>query len=102
MSTLRRRILVIAGDQRLRAFIQRTLKDGGFAVEALADGEAGLARCDERMPDAVLLDLETPGVDGLELCRRMRQRLTVPIVVLCTAGGTANTGAALDLGADDF
>ncbi|HET9221921.1 MAG TPA: winged helix-turn-helix domain-containing protein, partial [Roseiflexaceae bacterium] len=93
-----RRILVIAGDQALRAFIQRTLKAGGFAVEALADGEEALARCDERVPDAVLIDLSLPGTDALELCRRLRRRSAAPIVVF----GVADASVALDLGADDF
>jgi predicted ATPase/DNA-binding response OmpR family regulator len=98
MATLRRRILTITGDQALRAFIQRTLKADGFAVETFADGEEGLARCDERTPDAILLDLNLPGADSLDLCRRMRQRSAVPIVVF----GAVDASAALDLGADDF
>jgi predicted ATPase/DNA-binding response OmpR family regulator/Tfp pilus assembly protein PilF len=102
MAPRRQRILVIAGDQALGEFMQRELKGHGFDVEFVRDGRKGLAHVKERAPDLILVDLASPELDGLDLCRQLRQQATAPIIAVTPFKSEPRQTAALDLGADDF
>ena len=79
------RVLVIDDDARLHDLLKSYLVQHGFVVDTALDGERGLAALQSRAYDAVLLDVMMPGIDGLEVCRRIRRTSAVPVVML-TAG----------------
>src|SRR5690349_7193950 len=83
--------------------LQRTLAAEGYAVRVAADGGEALAAVERSAPDAIVLDLAMPGLDGLAVCRRLRrQGRAVPILVLTARDGVADRVAGLDAGADDY
>lgn len=102
------RILVVDDEPQIVRFLRATLTGHGYSVTAVSDGETALAELQGRLPDLILLDLGLPGMDGLEVCRRLRQQperaewATVPLVVLSARDQEADKVAALDLGADDY
>ncbi len=96
------RILVIEDDEEILKFIRRGLAYEGYQVDTAADGPAGLASARNNPPDLVVLDLMLPGIDGLEVCRRLRAGGNTPIIIL-TAKDTMNDRVlGLDMGADDY
>ena len=101
----RPRVAVIEDDAAVRRVLSRILEDAGYGVIAIADGENGLRAVVEHQPDMLILDLTLPGMDGLEICRRLRadsRTVTLPIIVLTAHTSTSDMVAALDAGADDF
>ncbi|GAA3459884.1 response regulator transcription factor [Saccharothrix longispora] len=96
------RVLVVDDDVVVRDVVRRYLELAGHEVELVGDGEAALRRFAEREPDLVVLDLMLPGVDGLEVCRRLRRRSAVPVVMLTALGEEEDRIAGLRLGADDY
>jgi len=97
------RILVVDDDQALREVLRRTLTLGGYEVQMAADGEQALEAVVESMPEAVVLDLGLPGMDGLELCRRVRRLGNrVPILMLTGRDAVSDRIDGLDVGADDY
>ena len=96
------RILLLEPDEQLGATWTAGLREVGHAVTWLRDGEAGLAEARRSPPDMVLTELALPGRSGLEVCRRLRARSTVPIVVASTPVGEADVLRALECGADLF
>ncbi len=81
----------------------RTLGAEGNEVEAAPDGGAALAAVERRAPDAVVLDVAMPGMDGLAVCRRLRARgLTAPVLLLTARDAVADRVAGLEAGADDY
>jgi two-component system, OmpR family, KDP operon response regulator KdpE len=96
------RILVVDDEPQILRSLRTTLAAHGYDVQTAATGEAALAAVDGRLPDLVVLDLVLPGVSGLEVCRRLRARSSLPIVVLSARGDERDKVAALDLGADDY
>jgi len=96
------RILVVDDDETVRDVVRRYLEAGGFSVELAGDGPEGLRRFAEREPDLVVLDVMMPGLGGLEVCRRMRERSEVPVVLLTALGEEEDRIAGLRLGADDY
>ena len=85
--------------------LTRLLRYEGYAAEAVPDGEGGLRAISERPPQLVLLDISLPGMDGYELCRRLRgdpQTQMLPVIVLTGHSSIEDMVAALDAGADDF
>ncbi len=96
------RILVIEDEDRIRQFLQRGLSFEGYRVDATADGAAGLDLFRENPPDLVLLDLMLPGMDGLEVCRRIRAASEVPILMLTAKETIEDRVVGLDAGADDY
>jgi DNA-binding response OmpR family regulator len=96
------RVLLIDDDARLHELLQSYLVDHGFAVTTAPDGPRGLAALAASTFDAVLLDLMMPGMDGLEVCRRVRATSRVPIIMLTARGDEADRIVGLELGADDY
>jgi DNA-binding response OmpR family regulator len=96
------RVLVVDDDVTVRDVVRRYLELAGCEVELVGDGESALRRFAEREPDLVVLDLMLPGVDGLEVCRRLRVRSAVPVVMLTALGEEEDRIAGLQLGADDY
>ena len=96
------RILIIEDEDRIRQFLQRGLSFEGYRVDAAADGQTGLDLFRENPPDLVLLDLMLPGMDGLEVCRRIRAASEVPILMLTAKETIEDRVVGLDAGADDY
>jgi two-component system response regulator MprA len=96
------RVLVVDDDPRIAASIRRALVYEGYTVEVVADGVAALARVREQVPDLVVLDVMLPGLDGMEVCRRLRAADEVPILMLTARDATAERVRGLDSGADDY
>ena len=96
------RVLLIDDDLRLVEMLGEYLRARGYQVEVCGDGEAGLAALARGEPDAVILDVMLPGIDGLEVCRRLRARSQVPILMLTARGDDLDRIVGLELGADDY
>jgi two-component system response regulator MprA len=96
------RILVIEDEERIRQFLQRGLSYEGYRVDSASDGQLGLEMARENPPDLVLLDLMLPGIDGLEVCRRLRAVSDVPILMLTAKEAIEDRVSGLDAGADDY
>jgi DNA-binding response OmpR family regulator len=96
------RILVIEDEPDIASFIRRGLTYKGYEVEVALDGESGLRAFGEASPDLVLLDLMLPGIDGVDVCRRLRATSDVPIIVLTARDAVSDKIAGLDAGADDY
>ena len=95
-------MLVIDDDPTLAEVVERYLEREGFTVEVRADGEQGLDRALSWLPDLVVLDLMLPGLDGLEVCRRLRDVAPIPVVMLTARASEDDRVAGLELGADDY
>jgi two-component system response regulator MprA len=97
------RVLIIDDDRALRDALRRALALAGYEVDTAADGETGLARIADLPPDAVVLDIGMPGVDGLEACRRLRRGGDrVPVLMLTARDAVEDRIDGLDAGADDY
>jgi two-component system response regulator MprA len=96
------RILVVEDEDRIRQFLQRGLTYEGYRVDAASDGKDGLDLARDNPPDLVLLDLMLPGIDGFEVCRRLRAASEVPILMLTAKEAIEDRVAGLDAGADDY
>jgi two-component system KDP operon response regulator KdpE len=96
------RVLVIDDDPALLRALRVGLRASGYEVVTAANGEQGITQATVSSPDVVILDLGLPDVDGLSVCRRIRQWSDVPIVVLSATGNEDRKVAALDGGADDY
>jgi two-component system, OmpR family, response regulator MprA len=98
----RRRILVVDDDARLAASLRRALAYEGYAVDVAADGPTALAAARDQPPDLVVLDVMLPGLDGVEVCRRLRAGSDLPILMLTARDAVSDRVAGLDAGADDY
>lgn len=96
------RVLLIDDDQRLFELLASYLSQNGVTLAHAPDGGRGLAALDASPYDAVLLDVMMPGMDGLEVCKRIRAKSTVPIVMLTAKGDETDRVVGLELGADDY
>jgi two-component system, OmpR family, KDP operon response regulator KdpE len=96
------RILVVDDEEQIRRALRRALVARGYEVEVAVDGEDALSAFGAFAPDVVVLDLNMPGIDGLEVTRRLRSWSPVPILVLSVREDEADKVRALDLGADDY
>jgi two-component system OmpR family response regulator len=96
------RVLAIDDDARLVELLRSYLTQNGVLLESAPDGPHGLAALEAGSFDAVLLDVMMPGMDGLEVCRRIRQKSNVPIVMLTAKGDETDRIVGLELGADDY
>jgi len=96
-------ILVVDDDRAVREALERALGLEGFDVELAADGAEALAAVERREPDAIVLDVLMPGVDGLEVCRLLRKAQSrVPILMLTVRDDLGDRVEGLDAGADDY
>jgi DNA-binding response OmpR family regulator len=97
------RVLVVDDDDEIRASLRRGLSRAGFAVELAADGSEALRQLLHAPPDLVVLDIMMPGVDGLEVVRRLRRGDDqVPVILLTARDAVPDRVAGLDAGADDY
>ena len=96
------RVLVVDDDTALAEMIGIVLRTEGFEPAFCADGAGALAAFRETRPDLVLLDLMLPGVDGIEVCGRIRAESGTPIIMLTAKGDTADVVRGLESGADDY
>ncbi|MDR1214333.1 MAG: response regulator transcription factor [Propionibacteriaceae bacterium] len=95
-------VLLVEDDDTLREALAYLLRREGHDVRAAADGPAALDAFAQRQPDVILLDLMLPGVDGAEVCRRVRRQSDVPILILTAKNAEADIVLGLELGADDY
>jgi len=95
-------ILVVEDDRRIRDLLRRGLVFEGYEVITAEDGETALRAIRDKLPDAVILDLMLPGIDGLEVCRRLRSVSNLPILVLTARDTVPDRVTGLDAGADDY
>ncbi|WP_370324354.1 response regulator [Euzebya sp.] len=96
------RILVVEDDKTVAEVVSRYLTREGYDVDHVGDGAVALARVQQATPDLIVLDLMLPGIDGREVCRRVRAVSDVPIIMLTALGETADRIAGLEIGADDY
>lgn len=96
------RILVVDDDTALAEMIGIVLESEGFAVDYCADGTNALQTFRDTRPDLILLDLMLPGIDGIEVCRRVRLESDVPIIMLTARSDTPDVVTGLEAGADDY
>lgn len=96
------RVLVVDDDPALAEVVARYLRRDGYEVDYAPDGETGLRQALATLPDLVVLDLMMPGMDGFEVCRRLREATAIPVVMLTARGEENDRIAGLDLGADDY
>jgi len=99
---LERRILVVDDDPTVSEVVCRYLRAAGFVVEQAADGAAGLLAAERLRPDLVVMDRMLPGLDGLELCRRIRAGRAIPVIMLTALGQEEDRIDGLEAGADDY
>jgi two-component system alkaline phosphatase synthesis response regulator PhoP len=95
-------VLVVDDEARIVKLVRDYLERAGFAVLTARDGEAALALARIEQPDLIVLDLMLPGMDGLDVCRRLRQVSGVPIIMLTARVEEADRVVGLELGADDY
>jgi len=96
------RILIVEDEANIASFVKLYLEKAGFAVERAATGADGVARQREADPALVVLDLNLPDIDGLEVCRRIRATSQVPILMLTARDDDIDKIVGLEVGADDY
>jgi len=96
------KILVIEDEQKIADLLRRGFTYEGFRVEVCHDGETGLKAARDNPPDLVVLDWMLPGLDGLEVCRRLRAGGALPILMLTAKDAVSDRVKGLDSGADDY
>src|SRR6476659_9575568 len=102
MSNAAARILLVEDEASLAETVRYALERDGFSVDVARDGRVALDRFHESEPDLVILDLMLPAVSGLDVCRRIREASTVPIIMVTAKDSEADKVAGLELGADDY
>ena len=95
-------VLVVEDEAHVRELVSYTLQGAGYRVRSVADGETALREADDTPPDVVVLDIRLPGIDGWEVCRRMREQSNVPILMMTALGEDESHVKGLSLGADDY
>jgi DNA-binding response OmpR family regulator len=97
-----KRVLVVDDDPTVSEVVAGYLQRAGFGVDVAADGPTAVARASARPPDLVVLDLMLPGMDGLEVCRRIRTAGPLPVIMLTARGDEEDRVLGLEVGADDY
>jgi DNA-binding response OmpR family regulator len=95
-------ILVVDDDEKLNQLLKRFLKDYGYAVYSAVDADEGLKKVRTVLPDLIILDVMLPGMNGFEVCKRIRESSRVPIIMLTARGDVMDKVVGLELGADDY
>jgi two-component system, OmpR family, response regulator MprA len=96
------RVLVVDDDEKITGFLRRALAYEGYMVDVAGGGSVALALALKSPPDVVVLDVMMPGLDGLEICRRLRAGGDVPVLMLTARDEVADRVQGLDAGADDY
>lgn len=97
------RILVVEDHERLAGLLRQGLREEGYAVDLAADGEEGFWLTEENAYDGIILDVVLPGIDGFEVCRRLRERERwAPVLMLTARDAVEDRVRGLDVGADDY
>ncbi len=99
---LMKRVLVVDDEAQIVKVLRAYLEKAGYHVLTAADGNAALVVIRQNRPDFVILDLNLPGIDGLDVCRAMRKESDVPILMLTARVEEADRLIGLELGADDY
>lgn len=102
METSRIRVLLVEDDGKIARLTREYLENYGLAVTWVQDGEEAIRQCAQSLPDVVVLDLMLPKKDGFEVCRTLRERSHVPIIVVTARVEVADRVLGLELGADDY
>ncbi|MFI9457035.1 response regulator [Amycolatopsis sp. NPDC052450] len=102
MPTVSTRVLLVEDDAMISEALSLALTDEGFDIECAATGEDGLELLERIQVDVVLLDLMLPGIDGLTVCRTVRDQGALPIIVITARADTQDVIAGLEAGADDY
>src|SRR5450631_3706788 len=102
LKTMAERLLIIDDDARLAAMVSDYLKAAGFVVDCRFTGREGLAALESESFDAVVLDVMLPDIDGFEVCRTIRMRAQIPILMLTARGEEMDRIVGLEIGADDY
>ena len=102
IQTMVDRILVVEDEPMVAEVVERYLHREGYDVEVVQDGREALTAVERRSPDLIVLDIMLPGVDGIEICRHVRARSAVPIIMLTARGEEVDRLLGLGLGADDY
>ncbi|PJF38945.1 MAG: DNA-binding response regulator [Phototrophicales bacterium] len=95
-------ILVIEDEANIAQFLERGLIYEGYRVDVAYDGQSGLSMARDNPPDLVILDWMLPGIDGIEVCRRLRAASEVPVLMLTAKDAVTDRVKGLDAGADDY
>jgi DNA-binding response OmpR family regulator len=95
-------VLLVEDDDVIREATQLALERNGFTVEAAADGLTGLAAFRERPPDVALLDIMLPGMNGVSLCRQIREESPTPVIMMSARADPVDVVLGLEAGADDY
>ena len=95
-------VLIVDDDAEIRALLSEYLERNGYRVTTAGDGKAMWSALDARKPDLVVLDVMMPGDDGLTLCRNLRARSTLPVIMLTARGDETDRIVGLEMGADDY
>ena len=96
------KVLVADDDPNIRLLLQKQLELEGYKVITAAGGESAIALARRERPDLVLLDLMMPDIDGLEVCRTLRQEMVIPIIMLTAKGTDTDKVVGLTIGADEY
>jgi two-component system response regulator RegX3 len=102
MSGTKQRILIVEDEEAIAESVAYNLRQEGFEAEVVGDGPAALRQALSQPPDLILLDLMLPGIDGLEVCRTLRKRVKVPIIMLTAKAEEMDRVVGLEVGADDY
>lgn len=102
MSERKANILVVDDEERIRRLLRMYLEKEGYIIDEAEDGERALHKALDQDFDLILLDLMLPGIDGIEVCTRLRQHKSTPVIMLTAKGEEANRVQGFEVGADDY
>ncbi|MBL0386118.1 response regulator transcription factor [Tumebacillus sp. ITR2] len=102
MEETKKKIYVVDDDENIRKIVMRYLEAEGYEVRGFGDGESALTAFDEAQPDMFILDIMMPGIDGLEVCRKLRAQSQIPIIMVSAKDDEIDRIVGLELGSDDY
>lgn len=102
MSTSKGEILIIEDEEKIADVVRMYLEQEGYRVSHETTGEEGLKQLEERPPSMLVLDIALPGIDGIEVCRRLRAKSNLPVLMLTARDSEVDKVLGLEMGADDY
>ena len=96
------KILIVEDEEKIARFVELELKHEGYAIDKAADGRTGLSLAEKGGYDLILLDIMLPGINGIEILRRIRKDSDVPVILLTARDAVMDKVMGLDMGADDY